>query len=239
MKKKAALFWSGGKDSAFALHNIQINYPEMEVMCLITTLNQDYKRISMHGIREELLDKQAEAVGISLQKMWVTNDPTNITYERELNRILSQLKDSGIENIVFGDIFLEDLKQYRDNILQKHGLTGIYPLWKKESVQLIYDFISSGFRALTCCISNNYLDKTWLGKEINEAFILDLPSTVNPCGENGEFHTFCFDGPIFSSGIRFNLGDELFKPLSIQTTGIKKDEGFWYVDIEDVVGYEV
>jgi uncharacterized protein (TIGR00290 family) len=229
--KNAALFWSGGKDSAFALYHIQMYYPEFEIKCLITTLNTDYKRISMHGVREELLDMQAKSIGLPLQKMWVPNEPTNTAYELELHHTLDQLKGSGIESIIFGDIFLEDLKAYRDKILQQHDLTGVYPLWKKETSKLIRDFISSGFRTITCCISTSYLDKTWVGKEIDEKFIRLLPSDVDACGENGEFHTFCFDGPVFSSAINFTLGEEQFRPITVQTTETKKETGFWYIDL--------
>ncbi len=235
MKKKAALFWSGGKDSGFALYKVQMDHPELDVCFLITTLNKEYKRISMHGVPEELLDRQAEAVGIPLQKMWVPNEPTNSAYELKLHETLLQLKESGIETIVFGDIFLEDLRQYRDNILHEHGLTGVYPLWKNETLELIHNFISLGFRAITCCVSIGYMNGTWLGKEINETFIRELPSGIDPCGENGEFHTFVFDGPIFKKPVSFLSGEKIIKEFpnpknekgSLQPEKIR----FWYIDL--------
>ncbi|HCN84754.1 MAG TPA: diphthine--ammonia ligase [Sphingobacteriaceae bacterium] len=231
LKQKAALFWSGGKDSAFTLYTIQKKYPQFDIVLLVTTVNQEFKRISMHGVREEMLDKQGEAIGIPLQKMRVPNEPTNSAYEKALHLTLSGLKESGIDFIVFGDIFLEDLKEYRDRILKAHDLTGVYPLWKKDTSVLIKDFISSGFHTITCCINNAYLPKSWLGKEINKAFINDLPEGVDPCGENGEFHTFCFEGPIFNQPITITKGEEKFVPLNIKTDSSEKETGFWYIDL--------
>lgn len=230
-KQKAALFWSGGKDSAFALYSIQKNYPELEIILLITTVNQEFKRISMHGVREELLNKQAESIRISLQKMQVPNEPSNRAYEKELHHTLAKVKASGIDLIVFGDIFLEDLKEYRDNILKTHGLSGIYPLWKKDTSVLIQDFISSGFRTMICCINNASLPKSWLGREIDQNFIDDLPKGIDPCGENGEFHTFCFEGPIFNQSIDIITGEEKFVPFNIKTDPSEKQTGFWYIDL--------
>jgi uncharacterized protein (TIGR00290 family) len=231
-KQQAALFWSGGKDSAYTLYLVQKLYPELQIVALITTVNEEFKRISMHGVREQLLERQAEATGIPLKKMRVANEPTNTAYEKELHHTLSELKKTGINFIVFGDIFLEDLKLYRDNILKMHDLTGIYPLWKKDTSAQIADFISSGFKTITCCINNMYLSKAWLGKEINSGFVSELPANVDPCGENGEFHTFCFDGPIFKKRIGFIKGEEKFVPLNIKTSSSESETGFWYIDLK-------
>lgn len=231
-KQPAALFWSGGKDSAFALYTVQKQFPQVEIVFLITTINQEFKRISMHGVREELLDRQAEALGIPLIKMFVANEPTNDAYEKELNKTLSELKKSGIGRIVFGDIFLEDLKLYRDNILKAHDLTGLYPLWKKDTRAQINDFISLGFKTITCCINSSQLSKSWLGREIDRQFIDELPPDVDPCGENGEFHTFCFGGPIFNQPVEIIKGEEKFVPLNIKTDSSEKETGFWYIDLK-------
>lgn len=231
-KQQAALFWSGGKDSAFALYLIQNQYPLLQINFLVTTINEEFKRISMHGVREELLDRQAEGIGIPLRKMLVPNDPTNSAYEEQLHRHLKEIKESGIDFIVFGDIFLEDLKIYRDNILKVHGLTGIYPLWKKDTNLQINDFISSGFRTIICCINTMYLQKSWLGREIDESFLNQFPPTADPCGENGEFHTFCFDGPIFSKRVEITKGEERFVTLNVKSETSETETGFWYIDIK-------
>ncbi len=232
MKKRAVMFWSGGKDSALALHIIRNTYLEIEVIRLITTINADFKRISMHGVREELLDLQASSIGLPLQKMYVPNIPENTVYETELFKIFIGLKEEGIEHVVFGDIFLEDLKKYRDDALAAHGLTGIYPLWKKPTDALMQDFLLQGFRTITCCVNTKYLGEEWAGKEIDSIFLKELPQNIDPCGENGEFHTFCFNGPIFKKPIGFKTGEKKYTPLAIrQDTDNTEEVGFWYIDL--------
>ncbi|WP_423148341.1 diphthine--ammonia ligase [Rubrolithibacter danxiaensis] len=228
MKKNAALFWSGGKDSAFALYLVQKHYPEIRVACLVTTLSEEYKRISMHGIREYLLDKQAEETGLPLYKMYVPAGSSNQLYEKELNKMLLRLKAEGIEFVIFGDIFLEDLKQYREDLLKQKGLSAIFPLWKRDTRQYLADFLASGFKTIICCTSNLYLDDSWLGRELNERFLLDLPEGIDPCGENGEFHTFCFDGPVFKKPVNFKTGNKEYRQLSLDRD---KKAGFWYLDL--------
>lgn len=228
--EKAALFWSGGKDCAFALH-IVIKEKKYQVQTLVTTLNEQYGRISMHGIREDLLDRQTAATGIPLYKMWVSNTPNNESYEEALIKTYRQLKKQGVTVIVFGDIFLEDLRVYRENLLKQAGLKGYFPLWKKNTRELIRDGLDQGFRTITCCISTQYLDNSWVGKEINEAFIQELPGGVDPCGENGEFHTFCFAGPVFDRQIGFTTGKKEYKPLQINMMTEQHATGFWYLDL--------
>ena len=228
--KQAVLFWSGGKDSAMALYQAQQN-PEIEIKAIITTLNQEYCRISMHGIQEAVLDRQVEQLGIPLIKMWIPNEPENNTYEEVLLNTCRQLKSDGIEIVIFGDIFLEDLRQYRENLLKPLGLAAYFPLWKRSTDQLMKEFLSLGFQTVTCCISTAMLDKSWLGKQIDEQFLSDLPQGVDPCGENGEFHTFCYAGPIFKKKIAYQTGEEKFSPLLIKTSEQEHITGFWYIDI--------
>ncbi len=228
--KQSVIFWSGGKDSALALYRAQQD-PEIEIKALICTLNKEYCRISMHGIREEILDIQVAEIGIPLIKMWVPNEPTNASYEGVLREVYQQLKRDGIDTVIFGDIFLEDLRAYREQILKEAGLNGYFPLWQKSTGSLIKEFIHLGFKTVTCCISTTCLDENWLGKEINTQFIQDLPLHVDACGENGEFHTFCFAGPIFKSPITCHLGERRFSPLAIKTKEQEKQTGFWYIDI--------
>ena len=228
--ENAALFWSGGKDCAFALHRV-LEEKKFHVKTLVTTLNEKFGRISMHGVREELLDRQAEALQLPLLKMWVTDVPANESYEEELLRVYARLKEQEISVIIFGDIFLEDLRAYREKLLCRAGLTGYYPLWGRNTAELIWETLGAGFHTITCCISTSHLDRTWLGREINTAFIDELPSEVDPCGENGEFHTFCFAGPVFNQQIQFEKGVEEYRPLHIRSTNEKNEVGFWYLDL--------
>lgn len=228
--KQAVLFWSGGKDSAMALYKA-IQDPEIRVKALITTLNTEFKRISMHGIREELLDRQAAETGIPLRKMWVPNEPTNASYEKVLLETYQQLKEEGIDTVIFGDIFLEDLRWYREQLLKRPGLEGYFPLWQQSTDQLLNDFVTLGFRTVTCCINTEYLDESWLNKEVDSRFIEELPIIVDPCGENGEFHTFCYDGPVFKNPIRFHSGEKRFHKLQIKASKSTATTGFWYIDL--------
>ena len=213
-KEKAVMFWSGGKDSAFALYKI-LRENKYEVVYLLTTVNENFRRISMHGVREALLDEQAKSIGIPLLKMYV-REASNTEYEKNLEIVLAKLKAEGINKVLFGDIFLEDLKKYRDDNLSKLGMEGIYPLWKKDTEKLINEFIDSGFKTITCCVNDAYFNENGVGQEVSEDFIAGLPEDIDPCGENGEFHTFCFEGPIFKYPIPFKIGEKLYKPIEIK-----------------------
>lgn len=235
MKPKAIFCWSGGKDSSLALYKV-LKENKIEVVSLMTTLNQQYQRISMHGVREELLDRQAEAIGLPLVKMYVS-EGTNEEYEKNMENILLKFKSQGVTQVIFGDIFLEDLRTYRENNLKKVGLQATFPLWKQNTKVLIDEFIALGFRTITCCVNDGYLGEEAVGAEITEEFVRKLPSNVDPCGENGEFHTFCFEGPIFKKKIPFLVGEKLYRPLEIK----KGDDnvcssntitnGFWFSEL--------
>ncbi|HYK77448.1 MAG TPA: diphthine--ammonia ligase [Daejeonella sp.] len=228
--QKAALFWSGGKDSALALYLARQN-PEIEVTTLVCTLNESYRRISLHGIREEVLDRQVAQTGLALMKMWVPDSPDNSVYETELLKIYADLKKQGISLVVYGDIFLEDLRIYREKLLDEVGLKGYFPLWKQETGQLIREFLALGFKTVICCISTDTLTESCLGRLIDNRFLEELPPSVDPCGENGEFHTFCFAGPIFKEEVRFHTGEKHYSALQLKTLKEVKETGFWYLDI--------
>ncbi len=233
-KPKAIFCWSGGKDSALALYKV-LQENKYEVIALLTTLNENFKRISMHGVREELLDKQAAEIGLPLIKMYVS-EGTNSEYERTMETLLLQYKAKGITKVIFGDIFLEDLRLYRENNLIKVGLTAEFPLWKRDTKELINEFLEFGFKTITCCVNDGYLGEDKVGAEINAEFIKDLPSNVDPCGENGEFHTFCYDGPIFKKPIQFEVGEKIYRPLEIRTsddicTSNNITRGFWFQEL--------
>ncbi|MGQ0792748.1 MAG: diphthine--ammonia ligase [Deltaproteobacteria bacterium] len=235
MARTEAIFcWSGGKDSSFALYEI-LKRGEYEVKYLLTTVNAPLRRISMHGVREELLDAQALSLGIELIKVRVT-DGTNDEYERLMASAMLKVKSEGIRHVIFGDIFLADLRQYREKNLANIGMEAVFPLWMRDTRALLGDFLEAGFRTVTCCVSDEFLDASWAGREIDADFIANLPDGVDPCGERGEFHTFCYAGSIFKSEIRFRLGERVYKPLQINTdasacsspSGVK---GFWFCDL--------
>jgi len=232
---KAIFCWSGGKDSSYCLHKV-LTEKLFDIKYLLTTINDKFKRISMHGVREELLENQAKSIGIPLLKVKVT-EGTNNEYEKQMETVLLQAKSGGINNIIFGDIFLEDLKIYRENNLKKVGMKGIFPIWKMDTKILINDFISRRFKAVICCTNDGYLGEEWLGREIDKSFIDELPAIVNPCGENGEYHTFCYDGPLFKKKIDFTIGEKVYKALEIKTEDVctpstnVTTKGFWFCDL--------
>lgn len=234
--EKAIFCWSGGKDSSLCLYEV-LKERKYNVVYLLTTLNENFKRISMHGVQEELLEQQAQSIGIPLKKMYV-KEGSYEEYERNMEKLLLEMKAEGITNVLFGDIFLDDLRKYREDNLAKVGMTAVFPLWKKDTTKLISNFISLGFRTITCCVNDRYLGEDMVGTEIDNAFLKALPENVDPCGENGEFHTFCFDGPIFKSKIRFSKGDKVYKPLEVKGEGVcssGETKGFWYCDLAPVL----
>jgi uncharacterized protein (TIGR00290 family) len=231
---KAIFCWSGGKDSAYALHLVQ-QKQEYEIVFLLTTLNAQYKRISMHGVREELLDAQACALNIPLVKVWV-KEGTNNEYEQQMEKAMRQAQAQGVTHVIFGDIFLEDLRRYREENLKKVGMHAVFPLWKKNTTELIHDFIQLQFKTITCCTNDQYLGEEWVGKEINETFVRDLPSTVDPCGENGEYHSFCYAGPIFKTALSIQNGEKIYRPLEIKMADdcslpATETKGFWFCEL--------
>lgn len=235
IKPKAIFSWSGGKDSSYCLHKV-LQENVFDVKYLLTTVNANFKRVSMHGVREELLDMQADSIGIPLLKVMVS-EGTNMEYEKQMESLLLKAKSEGIETVIFGDIFLEDLRVYRENNMAKVNMKAAFPIWKTDTKFLIEDFIAKGFKTITCCVNDGYLNEDWVGKEINERFVSDLPNNVDACGENGEYHTFCYKGPIFKKEINFTIGEKVYKPLEIKTTDDSTcntntiTKGFWFVDL--------
>jgi len=240
--KKALFNWSSGKDSALALYKILRN-PDFIIECLLTSVNQQYQRISMHGVRVKLLEAQAKSIGLPLKIMQIPEMPTMEAYDNVMSETLQEFKKQGITHSVFGDIFLEDLRKYRENQLAQIGFEGIFPLWKIPTPDLIQEFISLGFKTIVVCVNERYLDKSFVGRIIDQDFIKDLPENVDVCGENGEFHTFTFDGPLFSNPINFEIGELVYrkyeKPKNENSsdtacdtnTSEAFDFGFWYCDL--------
>jgi uncharacterized protein (TIGR00290 family) len=191
--------WSGGKDSALALHAL-LEQPEWEVVGLLTTVSGQYGRISHHGVREELLDLQAEAIGLPLDKLYLPIQPgpcTNGEYEALIGGKLASYVKRGVRHVAHGDIFLADLRAYREKNLAKLGMTGLFPIWLRDTRELIDSFVALGFRAILCCVEGSKLDSSFVGRELNHDLVAGLPPGIDPCGENGEYHSFVYDGPIF------------------------------------------
>ena len=231
VKTKAIFCWSGGKDSSLALYRI-LQSEDWDIRYLLCTLNGEHRRISIHGVREALIDAQALSIGIPLMKVF-TYEASNAEYEKQMEAALLSVKAEGIKHVIFGDIFLEDLRVYRENNLAKVGMTAIFPLWKNDTKQLINEFIAEGFKTVTCCVNDAFLGEEHVGKEIDIDFINALPVNVDPCGENGEFHTFCFDGPIFKNPITFTKAKKVYKGMILQEHNSPKSQtkGFWYCEL--------
>lgn len=200
--------WSGGKDSALALHYILLD-GKYEVTYLLTTVNDAFNRVAMHGVREELLIKQASSLNLPLIQVRLPEMPNMDTYEDVMSNQLTILKAEGINYSIFGDIFLEDLRIYRENQFAKLGMKTLFPLWKRDTLGLVKEFIALGYKTIVVCTKDGL--QSFCGRVIDQSFLNDLPENIDPCGENGEFHTFVFDGPIFNEPIKFLLGEKIFK----------------------------
>jgi uncharacterized protein (TIGR00290 family) len=210
MVEKVLLSWSGGKDSAMALYEIR-RTQKYEILSLLTTVTEDYDRISMHGVRSTLLQQQAQSLGLPLEKILIPKNTSTEEYESKMEITLTKFQQDGVSSVVFGDIFLEDIRKYREEKLSQIGMTGLFPLWKRESANLTQAFIDLGFKAIVTCVDSKVLDKTFIGRLIDERFLAELPANVDPNGENGEFHSFVFEGPIFKERIPYTIGEVVLR----------------------------
>ncbi|MBD0778764.1 diphthine--ammonia ligase [Maribacter sp. ANRC-HE7] len=226
LKQKTYLNWSSGKDAALALYYL-LKDPNYEVEYILTTVNAHYNRVSMHGLRRDLLEQQLQSIGIANGVVALPETPSNNDYEELMGRTVRQLKTDGFEYAAFGDIFLDDLRTYREQQLEKVGVKTVFPLWKKDTGQLIHEFLDKGFKTIVVCVNADLLDASFAGRIIDEDFINDLPEGVDPCGENGEFHTFCFDAPYFECPVRFTIGEKVYKEYKNGGT----TNGFWFCDL--------
>ncbi|KFF73393.1 ATP-binding domain-containing protein [Chryseobacterium sp. P1-3] len=233
MKPKALFNWSSGKDSALALFKI-LQEDQYDVSTLLTSINKEFQRISMHGVHVSLLEQQAASIGIPLVKMELPKEPSMEEYQEIMKDTISGIQSQGITHSIFGDIFLEDLRQYRENQLQSIGMKAVFPLWKQNTPDLIHEFLDLGFKTIVTCVNGTYLDKSFAGRIIDQNFIKDLPGNVDPCGENGEFHTFTFDGPIFKNPVPFEIGETVKKTYPRPKTDSEEKDGeytFWFCDL--------
>ena len=236
MREKVTISWSGGKDCSLALHKI-LQAEQYDVHSLHTTFNEDTGRVGLHGIRQSLIEKQAESLGVQLDKVFIPTAEDHDAYETSIRHYYERLFALGIKKIVFGDIFLEDLKAFREKILSSCHLEGIYPLWKMESHSLAEEFVRSGFKAIICSADANYFNEQTAGKHYDTNFINSLPSEVDPCGENGEFHTFVFDGPIFKIPIAIRHGQRIAKEYHFKInrpdgSQESKTSKFWFQELD-------
>ncbi len=243
MRQQAIFNWSGGKDSALALYKV-LQDSRYHIASLLTTLSKEHQRISMHGVRGALLDQQTASIGLPCRKLYLPETPTMTAYEHLLAGALDELRSEGAAVAIFGDIFLEDLRRYRENQLAAASWQAAFPLWGVPTTELIREFIALGFKTITTCVNEKYLDQSFVGRVIDEAFLRDLPAHVDPCGENGEFHTFVFDGPLFQYPVAFEKGEVVYRKYTpppptddaSYDCGDRPapdpfDTGFWYCDL--------
>lgn len=237
--KKAYLNWSSGKDAALALYQI-LQAKEYSIDKILTTVNPELNRVSMHGVRNELVIRQAENLQIPLQLVKVPSNASMDSYNIKMQQATDELLAEGYTHSIFGDIFLEDLRKYREEQLSKVGIKAVFPLWKRDTSKLMRTFLDLNFKAIVICTNLKYLDKSFCGRLIDDQFLKDLPEGVDPCGEYGEFHTFVFDGPIFKNPIRFEIGEQVSKSYTPSKNGdtcfskadnASWDTKFWYCDL--------
>jgi uncharacterized protein (TIGR00290 family) len=219
MRPKALMCWSSGKDSAWALHRLR-TAGEVEIVGLLTTINRDAGRVSMHAVRERLLDEQAAALGLPVTKVLIPEQCVNADYERAMAAALEQARDGGVTAVAFGDLFLEDVRRYREERLAPTGITPLFPLWGLDTAKLAREMVEAGLRAHITCVDPRQLDRSFAGRTFEHALLDALPAAVDPCGERGEFHTFAHSGPMFA------------RPIPIEAGEVVERGGFVFADIE-------
>jgi len=200
------------------LHEIKKSGTD-HVTALLTTVTRGYDRISMHGVRRSLLHSQAESLGIPLEEVWIPKDATNEVYEAQMKAVLTKYLNRGIRKVAFGDLFLEDIRAYRESRLAELGMSGLFPIWGRNTNTLAREFIELGFKAILCCVDPKKLSMDFCGREFDRSFLRSLPEGVDPCGENGEFHTYVYAGPIFRRQIKVRKGEVVSR------------DGFYFADI--------
>ena len=220
-RQAVLISWSGGKDSCFALYGMQ-QASNIRVEALLTTLTRDFDRISMHGVRRVLLERQAESLGLPLQQIFIAKGAGNDEYEQRMGEAFAPYQRRGIDVVVFGDLFLQDVRTYRERLLARFNMTGSFPVWGRDTARFIREFIAVGFKAIVVCVDPRQLDPSFCGRLIDEDFLATLPPGADPCGENGEFHTFVFDGPNFMKPVQFSVGELVCR------------DSFWFCDLVPV-----
>ncbi len=205
--------WSGGKDSALALHELRSD-PRFEIVALMTSVSEEFRRVSHHGVREELLEAQADALGLPLTKIYLPSGQitpcTNEVYEEIMSRVLEGFRRQGVYTVGFGDLFLEDLRAWRETNLAKAGMSGVFPIWKRETRELSRQMIAMGFKAILSCVEGK-VGPGFVGRAYDDRLLADLPDGIDPCGEYGEFHSFVYDGPGFEKPVPVEVGETVIR----------------------------
>ncbi|MBD2700030.1 adenine nucleotide alpha hydrolase [Spirosoma sp. BT702] len=227
-RERAIMNWSGGKDSALALFSA-LQSGRWNVTSLLTSVNELHQRVSMHGVRIELLQEQADRLQLPLEMLRLPGDVSMELYDARMAEMLRKFQEQDVTTALFGDIFLEDLRQYRETQLASVNMKASFLLWQRNTTELIHEFVDLGFRAVLVCVNEKHLPADFVGRELDLDLLKDLPKTVDPCGENGEYHSFVYDGPIFSSPIPFVKGEVVRKAYS--SSAGQWDNGFWYQDL--------
>lgn len=217
-KYKTLLSWSSGKDSAWALHTLRQD-PKIELAGLFCTVNQVFNRVAMHGVRVELLQRQADCLGLPLQIIYIPYPCSNEQYAQVMSEFVTQVQAAGVTQFAFGDLFLEDVRRYREERLQGTGINPIFPLWGSDTRELSQMMVAAGLRSVLTCVDPKQLSKDFAGRIFDATLLPDLSADVDPCGENGEFHSFAFDGPMFAQAVDFTLGETVER------------EGFVFTDL--------
>ena len=215
--KRALLSWSGGKDCAWALERLRGS--DIQIAALLTTINEPVDRVAMHGVRRELIEDQARSIGIPL---WIAPLPwpcPNGRYEEVMAEVCRRAVGAGMEAVVFGDLFLEDIRAYRERMMAGTGLEPLFPLWQLPTAELAREMVAGGLRARVACIDRRVLDRSFAGREYDASFLADLPGAADPCGENGEFHSFVYDGPMFR------------RPVPVEPGELHEDGDFTFADL--------
>lgn len=223
---RAFINWSGGKDCTLALHHI-LHQKDVKVDYLFTTISREHQRVSMHGVRKEMITRQAMSIGIPSRKLYLPEKTDRPVYDQFMAHEMKLMKQRGISDAIFGDIFLEDLRKYREEKLKSVEMNAHFPLWGKPTSQLLTEFIGLGYKAMIVSVNYEHLDQSFLGKTLDHELVKHFPSQVDVCGENGEFHTFVYDGPIFHSPIKMVLGEKVTKTYSHQD----KNYEFGFLDL--------
>ena len=219
MTERTVLLWSGGKDSALTLYELRLT-DAYDISALVTTVTREYDRISVHGVRRELLEMQARSLGLAVHTATIPAACDNASYEAAMLEVLGERKTTGATVVAAGDIFLQDVRAYRERLIASAGLRATFPIWGRSSSELASQLISLGFKAVLTCVDTQVLDASFSGRDFDAELVADLPPNIDPCGENGEFHTFVYDGPIFATPVSFDIGDVVIR-----------DERFCFCDL--------
>jgi uncharacterized protein (TIGR00290 family) len=218
MKEKILIGWSGGKDSSLAVWQLQ-QEARWELVALVSTITEGYERLSMHGVRVELIRQQAESLGLTLVESRIPLNASNVSYEAALTRTLEPFIEQGVRKMAFGDLFLADIRRYREELLARLGMEAVFPLWQRDTAALSRQFLRAGFRAVVVCVDPRQIAAEFCGREYDERFLEELPASADPCGERGEFHTFVYAGPIFR------------RPIPVRRGAIVQRDGFCFCDL--------